>query len=217
MLLSRYGPHALFAAFAALGMGIPVPMLVLFGLLGVLVETGVLNQREAVLLVFLATVTGDTISYLLFYFGGHIILEKFFRRFPALRPQVERVECWYRRYGLVAIVLFRWIEWGQGQIIWLSGLSRLPAARFFPVMASVNLGWAAAWSYFGVGSLTAIRSLVPWAMAVFVGLVIALTLGACLVYRRRRFLPARLAHVPCNLDSQDHDPSSRREAGDRPS
>jgi len=214
-LLSGYGPYALFAAFTALGMGIPVPMLVLFGSLAILVETGTLNQREAVLLVFLATVTGDTISYLLFYFGGQLLLEKIFRRFPTLRPQVERVERWYRRYGLVAIVLFRWINWGQGQVIWLSGLSRLPAARFFPVMAGVNLGWAAAWSYVGIGSVSAIRSLAPWAAAVFLGLVAALALGAYLVYRRRLPLPARLAKLLANLDSPEANLSPRPETGDR--
>lgn len=214
-LLSGYGPYALFAAFTALGMGIPVPMLVLFGSLAILVETGTLNQREAVLLVFLATVTGDTISYLLFYFGGQLLLEKIFRRFPTLRPQVERVERWYRRYGLVAIVLFRWINWGQGQVIWLSGLSRLPAARFFPVMAGVNLGWAAAWSYVGIGSVSAIRSLAPWAAAVFLGLVAALALGAYLVYRRRLPLPARLAKLLANLDSPEANLPPRPETGDR--
>lgn len=214
-LLSGYGPYALFAAFTALGMGIPVPMLVLFGSLAVLVETGTLNQREAVLLVFLATVTGDTISYLLFYFGGQILLERIFRRFPTLRPQVERVERWYRRYGLVAIVLFRWINWGQGQVIWLSGLSRLPAARFFPVMAGVNLGWAAAWSYVGIGSISAIRNLAPWAAAVFLGLVAALALGAYLVYRRRLPLPASLAKLLANLDSAEANLPPRPETGDR--
>lgn len=214
-LLSGYGPYALFAAFTALGMGIPVPMLVLFGSLGVLVETGVLDQREAVLLVFLATVTGDTVSYLLFYFGGQILLEKIFKRFPAIRPQVERVERWYRRYGLIAIIIFRWINWGQGQVIWLSGLSRLPAARFFPVMAGVNLGWAAAWSYVGIGSISAIRSLAPWVAAILLGLLAALALGAYLVYRRRLPLPARLAKLLASLDPQKPDPAPRSDSGNR--
>lgn len=201
-LLTAYGPYALFAAFAALGMGIPVPMLVLFGSLGILVESGSLSHRQAVWLVFLATVAGDTASYLLFYFAGQLLLERILQRFPALQPQVERVEYWYRRYGPLAIILFRWINWGQGQVIWLSGLTRLPAVRFFPVMAAVNLAWAAAWSYVGIGSIGVIRHLAPWAAAALLLLVAILALGAYLIYRRRLPLPARLAKLVATWDAK---------------
>jgi membrane protein DedA with SNARE-associated domain len=209
-LVVSLGPYALFAGFAALGMGIPLPMLVLFGSLGLMVDRGVLDRGEAVTLVFAATVVGDAAGYLLFYFGGRMVLERILERFPAVRPQVEKVERWYRRYGLIAIVLFRWINWGQGQVIWLSGLSRLPALRFFPVMAGVNLAWAAVWSYIGIGFIAVLRELAPWALAAALGLAGALALWLYLVRRGRLPAPAWLTRLLTTLQEVDPPPSRPR-------
>jgi membrane protein DedA with SNARE-associated domain len=216
-ILTAYGAYTLFAAFAALGMGVPLPMLVLFGSLGLLVDSGVLSRQEAVLLVFSATVAGDTGSYLIFYFGGHLVLERIYRRFPAVRPQVERVEKWYRRYGVAAIVVFRWINWGQGQVIWLAGLSRLSPVRFLPVMASVNLAWAAAWTYVGIGSISLIRELAPWFAAALLALAALLAAYLYLARRGRLPLPARLAKIlggpPDSRPASEAPPHSRARRG----
>jgi len=195
-------------------MGIPLPMLVLFGSLGLMVDRGVLNQAEAVTLVFAATVTGDTAGYLLFYFGGRILLNRILKRFPPIRPQVEKVESWYRRYGLIAIVVFRWINWGQGQVIWLAGLSRLPAPRFVPVMAGVNLAWATAWSYIGLGFITLLQRLAPWFVAGALLLVAGLLLWLYLAWRGRLPAPAWLRAIQAalqNLEPSLSEPGERRE------
>ncbi|MGB9887203.1 MAG: DedA family protein [Moorellales bacterium] len=204
------GPYALFAGFAALGLGIPLPMLVLFGSLGLMVDRGLLDRGEAVTLVFAATVAGDAAGYILFYFGGRMVLERIMDRFPTVRPQVEKVERWYRRYGLIAIVLFRWINWGQGQVIWLSGLSRLPALRFFPVMAGVNLAWAAVWSYIGIGFIAWLRELAPWTLAAALTLTAALAVWLYLVWRGRLPAPAWLNRLLTTLQEADPPPSRPR-------
>lgn len=177
-----------------LGMGVPIPMLVLFGSTGAMVHGGALEQGEALLLVFTATLLGDILSYTIFYYGGPPLLQRVARRFAIQQEYLDQVQAWYRRYGIFAYIVSRWINWGEGQMVWLCGLTHMPFWRFFPVVGAMDFLWSAAWTYLGIGSLGLLARLAPWAGGLLATLLVV---GAILAYNYyRRHLQFRLAADP---------------------
>lgn len=129
------------------GIGVPIPVEIPLGIVGLRMVRGESSQWEIVILMWLATVAGNTAGYFLGYYGGRPLALKLIAWFR-ISPEVwERVETWFRRHGLKVVIATRWINWGFAQNMWLSGITRVPFGRFFAVMVVNDFFWAMAWTW----------------------------------------------------------------------
>lgn len=180
------------------GIGVPIPVEIPLGIVGIRMAQGLNTYWEIVVLMWLSTVVGNTTGYFLGYFGGRPLALKLLT-WVRVRPETwQRLEEWFRRHGLKVVVATRWINWGFAQNMWLCGITRMPFARFFAVMVLNDLLWAMAWTWVSLQAVRALqrashvfRFLHDSALRVGVAalLVIAIGLGTWYViklYRRGR-------------------------------
>jgi len=186
--LNSYGLSGIFLGFVIINFGIPFPLPVLFGLLGSTVKAGGISIFDAVTIVFLASLLGDLAAYGLFYAGGRPLLDYFLRRLRFNREALHRVEIWYNRYGVYALLVIRWINWGKAQLIWLCGLSKMPLKRFILASVLAELPWALAWSYLAVRLLGRAGSeAASWATIVGIMAVLQTLLAAGGLFLFKRY------------------------------
>jgi len=139
------------------GMGVPIPVELPLGIVGLRIASGENRFWEMVLLLWLSTVAGNTLGYALGAYGGRPLALKLMSWFRVREEQWQRLDQWFRRHGLKLIVATRWINWGFAQNMWLCGIAQVPFWRFFLVMALNDFIWAAAWTKVAQGAMQYVR------------------------------------------------------------
>ncbi len=129
------------------GIGVPIPVELPLGVVGLRMARGESTHWEIVLLMWFTTVAGNTAGYFLGYYGGRPLALKLLSWFRIKQEVWDRIETWFRRHGLKVVVATRWINWGFAQNMWLSGITRVPFGRFFLVMVVNDFLWAVAWTW----------------------------------------------------------------------
>lgn len=149
-MLRRLGIGALYVAggiFFLEGFGTPLPVEIPLYIIGRQVHDGRSLYWQMVLLMWLTTVAGNTVGYVIGYYGGRPLMMRVASWFRVNPASLERMETWFRRYGLWLTLGTRWLNWGFAQNMWLCGITRVPFPRFLAVMAVNDLAWAMAWTY----------------------------------------------------------------------
>lgn len=185
LLFKKYGIVAIFLGFSLEGLGLPVPMELLFGLMGKLVADGEIPYLGGVLLAGAGALLGNTAGYLGGLYGGRPFV-RFLVRFLRLPPErVERFERWFRKHGLMAIFIGRWAGWGYAQIMWFAGITRLEFWRFLAATTASNLAWASFWTFAGYRVIHYARQFwgLPGVLAV---LLLLLGVAAAVAYFYKR-------------------------------
>jgi membrane protein DedA with SNARE-associated domain len=184
-LVSRVGLHGLHLAAVILfleGIGIPIPVEIPLGTLAYYIAHDRTHALTGILIMFISTILGNLVGYALGYWGGRPLALRLFRLFGLKEETWKRMESWFHRHGMKAVVVTRWINWGFAQNMWLCGITRVPFRRFFPVMLINNLLWATGWIYFssflliffrrrGIHLLHGLIDHLPWVLlgAVLIG------------------------------------------------
>ncbi len=136
------------------GIGFPIPVEIPLSIVGLRMAQGLNSYRGMVLLMWSATVLGNTIGYIIGYYGGRPLSLKLLSWFR-VKPEIwHRMESWFRKHGLKVVVVTRWINWGFAQNMWLCGITRVPFGRFFVVMAFNDLLWALGWTWVARAAMT---------------------------------------------------------------
>jgi membrane protein DedA with SNARE-associated domain len=187
-LVSRIGLHGLYLAaliFFLEGIGTPIPVEIPLGTLAYYIAHHRTHPLTGILLMFSSTILGNLVGYALGYWGGRPLALRLFRLFGLKEAAWKRMENWFHRNGMRAVVVTRWINWGFAQNMWLCGITRVPLRRFMPVMLINNLLWATVWVYFssflltffrrrGIHLLHGLIEHLPW---VFLGAVLIIWAG----------------------------------------
>lgn len=129
------------------GIGVPIPVELPLGIVGMRMARGESTYWAIVLLMWLTTVVGNTTGYFMGYFGGRPLALKLLSWFRIKQETWERIETWFRQHGLKVVVATRWVNWGFAQNMWLCGITRVPFGRFMLVMVVNDLLWAMAWTW----------------------------------------------------------------------
>lgn len=142
-----YAVVALFAAVENVFPPVPADVVALFG--GFLAGNGAANPWVVFLVVWIANVAGA----LLVYWIGHHYGERFFRtRFGRLilQPeQIEKLDAFYRRRGLVVIFVSRFLPMFRAVVPAFAGMSGIGAFRAgVPIVVASGL-WYGLVVYFG--------------------------------------------------------------------
>jgi membrane protein DedA with SNARE-associated domain len=136
------------------GIGAPIPVEIPLGVIGLRVAEGVNSYWQMVMLMWLTTVVGNSIGYMIGYFGGRPMALKLLSWFRIKAETWDNVERWFNQHGLKLVIATRWINWGFAQNMWLCGITRIPFRRFFTIMVINNLLWAMGWTWLAVHAMT---------------------------------------------------------------
>jgi len=139
------------------GIGIPIPVEIPLSIVGLRMAQGMNSFRAMVLLMWTATVVGNTIGYAIGYYGGRPLALKLLGWFRVKPETWVRMESWFRTHGLKIVVATRWVNWGFAQNMWLCGITRVPFGRFFAVMAFNDFLWAVGWTWVARATMRYVR------------------------------------------------------------
>lgn len=155
--------------------------------------------KGSALAAFLAPVLGNIAGAAGMYFVGRSHgSEWMHRRFPALANEKNerRLEALYGRYGLVALVLSRFIPGVRAVVPPFAGAMKVPAGRAILAMAIASTAW------YGTISYLAFRAGADWTtllrmirqsgtvVAIAAAVLLLVAVGAWMVNRRRTGEPS---------------------------
>lgn len=140
------------------GLGAPVPVEIPLGIIGLRMAHGLNSYWQMVLLMWLSTAAGNSLGYLVGYYGGRPVVLKMLAWFHIKEETWQRVDAWFRTHGLKTVLATRWINWGFAQNMWLCGITRVPFLRFLAVMTVNDFFWAMAWSWLSRTAATYFQS-----------------------------------------------------------
>lgn len=146
-ILDTFGLPGAGLIFMLEGLGAPLPVEVPLWIIGSRMTSGQATYWSMVLLMWLSTVVGNTVGYLLGYYGGRPAIIKLLQWFRVKQETWDKLDGWFRKHGLKMVVATRWTNWGFAQNMWLCGITRIPFRRFFLVMVVNDLIWAMAWTW----------------------------------------------------------------------
>ena len=164
--------------------GAVIPGDVVLLLAGFYVERTDLDLAPVIVLAFVGAVIGDTIGYAIGRLGGRRIVERFGGGRLLPHGRLERVDRYFREYGMWAVALGRLAPVVRTVNTFAAGLAKMPFAQYLGAVAIAAAVWAVTVPILGFmfsGSLDAVRSALGWfGVAVFVMFAGALYL----TYRR---------------------------------
>jgi membrane protein DedA with SNARE-associated domain len=147
-LLTNWGLLGIALVYALEAFGVPVPIEIPLWLSGQMMHQGLASYPTVVMYTWGGTLLGNALAFSLARSVGDRLLSYLSTRL-GMKAQAEKVHRWVDRYGLGAVLLTRWINWGYAPSLWLAGVSGLPVSRTLTAIA-INTGlWSCAWVFVG--------------------------------------------------------------------
>jgi membrane-associated protein len=187
-LLSHWGVWGIGIMYLLEGLAVPWPIEIPLWISGRMLVEGSAGYWQLVWFTWLGTSVGNLVAFTIARRGGRPLLLFLSSRLH-MDDEVQRLQGWIDRYGLMAVVFTRWINWGFGLTLWLTGFSRLPPGRTLGLMVLNNALWACAFVALGrilVGALH-LAGLPGWLVLV-PGVIILMVLGFMRLWRNRRII-----------------------------
>lgn len=141
--IAAYGLVAVFVLMVAESCGLPFPSEVIMPTAGLLAATGHMNLIAAIIAGALANLVGSLIAYgLAARFGEPLLLGP--GRYAGIRRHhLEIAEAWFKRWGLLAVLIGRVLPVIRTYISFPAGLARVDLARFSILTFAGALPWCA--------------------------------------------------------------------------
>ena len=183
----RYGYLIVFAMgvlenSAFVGAFIPGDVVLLAA--GIYVQRTDLDLAPVVILAFTGAVLGDTIGYTIGRLGGRRIVERFGGGRLFSHDRLERVDRYFKEYGMWAVALGRLAPVVRTVNTFAAGMARMPFGQFLGAVMMAAAVWAVAvpvLGFFFSESFDVVKSALGWfGVAVFFLFVVALYI----TYRR---------------------------------
>lgn len=143
-LLAAIGYPGVFLLMTIEGFGIPIPSELTMPFSGFLASGAGGNKfvLPAVVAVGAAgEITGGILAYLLGYFGGRPVLDRYGRAVLLSPEELERAEVWFRRYGDWVVLITRLLPAIRSFIALPAGVVRMPFWRFLMYGAIGSIIW----------------------------------------------------------------------------
>ncbi len=137
---------------------------------------------------WMASCLGNVVAFSVARKLGRGPVEALARRFGIGTERIDSAADWFRRRGVVAVVVTRWINWGYGISLWAAGFSGAPTLLYLGTVTVNTFIWSIWWTW---ASMEATRSVVwlglpPWAVAAPAALVAVVALLVQRRLKRRR-------------------------------
>jgi membrane-associated protein len=134
---------------AFVGLVVPGETAIVVG--GVVAERGEVELAPLIVLVWVAAMAGDLVSFLLGRRFGRPFLDRYGPRFHIRPDHVERVERFFASHGGKAVLVGRFVGLLRALNPFVAGASAFPLRRFLPYTAIGAAGWATAFTLVGYG------------------------------------------------------------------
>jgi membrane protein DedA with SNARE-associated domain len=142
--IAAYGLLAVFVLMVGESCGLPFPSEVIMPTSGLLAATGHMNLVAAILAGAAANLAGSLIAYGLAARFGEPLLLGPGRYVGIRRHHLEIADGWFKRWGLVAVLIGRVLPVVRTYISFPAGLARVDLTRFSILTFVGALPWCAA-------------------------------------------------------------------------
>ena len=142
--IAAYGLVAVFVLMVVESCGVPFPSEVIMPTSGLLAATGHMNLGAAIIVGAAANLVGSLIAYGLAARFGEPLLLGPGRYVGIRRHHLEIADAWFKRWGLVAVLIGRVLPVVRTYISFPAGLARVDLARFSILTFVGALPWSAA-------------------------------------------------------------------------
>jgi membrane protein DedA with SNARE-associated domain len=150
--LGIVGYPGIFLLMMMEGFGIPIPSELTMPFSGFLSSSAGGSKFSLSLAIAVGTageVVGGVLAYVLGYFGGRPLLERYGRFVMLGEDELARGEQWFSRYGDRVVLLMRLLPAVRSFIALPAGVVRMPFWRFLLYSAVGCLIWCAALAFVG--------------------------------------------------------------------
>lgn len=147
--VATYGLLAVFVLMVCESCGFPFPSEVVMPTAGLLAAGGHMNLGAAIVVGALANLAGSLIAYGLAARFGEPLLLGPGRYIGIRRHHLELADGWFRRWGLVAVLVGRVLPVVRTYISFPAGLARVDLLRFSVLTFIGALPWCAALALVG--------------------------------------------------------------------
>ena len=148
-LVSHYGYAGILSLLMLGIVGLPVPDETLLALVGFLASKGKLHLLPSLLVAFLGSICGITVSYSIGRFVGMWFVRKFGRYFHLSPQRIERVENWFEHSGKWALVFGYFLPGIRHLTAVVAGSSKLPVRVFALFAYGGGLIWSSSFIFLG--------------------------------------------------------------------
>ena len=148
-LIGSYGLVAVFVLMVGESCGFPFPSEVIMPTAGLFAAGGHMNLVAAIIAGALANLVGSLIAYGLAARFGEPLLLGPGRYIGIRRHHLEMADGWFRRWGLLAVLIGRVLPVIRTYISFPAGLARIDLARFSVLTFVGALPWCAALAIVG--------------------------------------------------------------------
>lgn len=148
-LIGTYGLVAVFVLMVGESCGFPFPSEVIMPTAGLLAATGHMNLVAAIVAGALANLVGSLIAYGVAARFGEPLLLGPGRYIGIRRHHLEIADGWFRRWGLLAVLIGRVLPVIRTYISFPAGLARIDLAKFSVLTLVGALPWCAALAIVG--------------------------------------------------------------------
>jgi membrane protein DedA with SNARE-associated domain len=147
--IGAYGLVAVFVLMVGESCGLPFPSEVIMPTSGLLAATGHMNLVAAIIAGAAANLVGSLIAYGLAARFGEPLLLGPGRYVGIRRHHLEIADGWFKRWGLLAVLIGRVLPVVRTYISFPAGLARVDLARFSSLTFVGALPWCAALALVG--------------------------------------------------------------------
>ena len=141
---ARYGYWAVFFGVMLENIGLPIPGETVLLFAGFLAYQGKLHIVPAILTAIGAATIGAALGYLLGYYGGSSLVERFLTRFPRIAKRYENSRTMFLKHGHWAVFAARFITGLRVFAGILAGVMRMPFWAFFLYSFAGAICWGIA-------------------------------------------------------------------------
>ena len=108
-ILIKYGYYGLIFISFVEGIGIPLPVQLMFIFVAYLISAGKMSIINVVILTTIGNLLGNVLAYYLGYNGGMFLIKKLNKLLRIKTEDIEKIKGWFNKYGGITNMISRWI------------------------------------------------------------------------------------------------------------
>lgn len=148
-LIMAYGYLGMFIGMILEAVIIIIPSELILATGGILASMGIFSFMGAFLIGLLGSLFCAILIYLMGYFGGRPFIEKYGKYFFMKKEDIEKGDCWFNKYGLLAALIGRNFPIVRTLISLPLGISRVNFLKFILFTFIGSIPWTFIFVYLG--------------------------------------------------------------------
>lgn len=140
-----YGYYGLFAFLVLEGLGLPLPVQIIFMATAYLIRIGAMSTCGVIIISTFGNLFGNIIAYYVGYRGGERIFEKLNKFLKISKEDITKIKKWFEKYGSITNLVSRWIGITRTPAIWVAGVFKINFLSYTLFSFIGDLIWTIFW------------------------------------------------------------------------